>query len=97
MKKTGLILSMLLFASVVHADVAIPIVLTDEEYKAMQVLKVTPEQWIQDAATWKAKKMIDRLVSPLSDKKIGKMTNAEKKVILDKIDIKKERKRRHGK
>lgn len=75
----------------------ITITLTDEEYKAMQVLAETPEEWVQHAATNKAQKMIERLVSDYSELQPDKASVAEKKKIIKDIDIVKEREKRHGK
>ncbi len=90
-----LLFILLTFSTNAYAVKIITVTLSDEEYKAMSVLSVSPEEWIQHAAKNKARKMIDRLVDPLSDKKLDKMTMAEKKAILDTIDIEAERLRRH--
>ncbi len=96
MKKA--ILTFVMSLSIVTMAYAVDytITLTAEQDKAMGVLSVTAQAWIQHAAENKANKMINRLVDPLSDKKISKMTAAEKKVILDGIDIAAERIKRHG-
>lgn len=75
----------------------ITITLTDEEYKAMQVLAETPEEWVQHAASAKAHKMIERLVMENSDLQPDKVSVSEKKKIIKDIDIVKEREKRHGK
>lgn len=75
----------------------ITITLTDEEYKAMQVLNETPEKWVQHAATAKARKMIERLVEENSDLQPSKVSEIEKKKIIKNIDVVKEREKRHGK
>ncbi len=75
----------------------ITITLTDEEYKAMQVLAETPEEWVQHAATAKAQKMIDRLVEENSDLQPSKVSETEKKKVIKNIDVVKEREKRHGK
>ena len=75
----------------------ITVTLTDEEYKAMQVLAQTPEEWVQNAATNKAQKMIERIVFENSDLQPDKASVAEKKRIIKDIDVVKEREKRHGK
>ena len=75
----------------------ITITLTDEEYKVMQVLAETPEEWVQNAATNKARKMIERLVEENSDLQPAKISESEKKRIIKDIDVAKEREKRHGK
>ena len=74
----------------------ITITLTDEEYKAMQVLAQTPEEWVQNAAKNKAQKMIEGLVRDNSDLQPSKVSLVEKKKIIKDIDIVKEREKRHG-
>ena len=74
----------------------ITITLTDEEYKVMQVLAETPEEWVQNAATNKARKMIERLVEENSDLQPAKISESEKKRIIKDIDVAKEREKRHG-
>lgn len=91
------IIFFILITSVVYAEKIITITLTDEEYKAMQVLAETPEEWIQNAATNKAQKMIDRLVFDYSDLQPDKISIVEKNKIIKDIDIAKEREKRHGK
>ena len=75
----------------------ITITLTDDEYKAMSVLSETPEEWIQHAATNKARKMIEQLVLDNSDLQPSKISESEKKRILKDINVVKEREKRHGK
>ena len=87
----------LVFVSNVYAEKIITVTLTDEEYKAMQVLAETPEEWVQHAATNKAQKMIERLVEENSDLQPAKVSNSEKKRIIKDIDVVKEREKRHGK
>lgn len=91
-----LILSILSIVNVCYAK-DITITLTDEEYKAMQVLAETPEEWVQHAAKNKAQKMIERLVEENSDLQPSKVSVAEKKKIIKEIDVVKEREKRHGK
>ena len=76
--------------------VTVTVTLTDEEYKAMSVLSVTPEEWIQHAASNKARKMIDTLANDYSEKKVDKMSTKEKRDIINSIDIAKEKEKRHG-
>ena len=75
----------------------ITVILTQEEYNAMTVLTVMPEEWIQTAAINKARKMRDVLVEQYSDKQANKMTVEEKNVILGTIDLEKEKDKRRGK
>lgn len=75
----------------------ITITLTDDEYKAMQVLAETPEEWVQHAAKAKAQKMIERLVEENSDLQPSKISASETKRIIKDIDVVKEREKRHGK
>ena len=102
MKVLGLILSILLITSPVLA-VDYVITLTDEQNDAISVLtttdqlSTTPQQWIQNAATNKANQMIERLVKDHSDKQPGKMTKAEKKALINTIDLQKEKDKRKGK
>ena len=76
--------------------VDITVTLTQEQYDAMSVLTVTPEQWAQNAVSNKADKMIDRLVEKYSDKQPGKVSKQDKKNILKTIDLVKEKKDRNG-
>ena len=76
--------------------VDITVTLTQEQYDAMSVLTVTPEQWAQNAVSTKADKMIDRLVEKYSDKQPGKVSKQDKKNILKTIDLVKEKKDRNG-
>ena len=74
----------------------ITVTLTDEEYRAMSVLAETPEEWVQNAVTNKARKMIERLVEENSDLQPAKISESEKKRIIKDIDVAKEREKRHG-
>ena len=73
------------------------ITLTQEQYDAMTVLTVTPEEWLQNAADVKANKMIEVLITEYSDKQFSKISESEKKVIFNTIDLEKERNDRRGK
>ena len=75
----------------------INVVLTQEQYDAMTVLTVTPEEWIKNAANVKANKMIEVLITEHSDKQFSKISESEKKVIFNTIDLEKERNDRRGK
>ena len=75
----------------------INVVLTQEQYDAMTVLTVTPEEWIQNAANVKANKMIEVLINEHSEKQFSKISESEKKVIFNTIDLEKERNDRRGK
>lgn len=97
MNKLILLFFILSLTTNVYADKTITVTLSDDEYKAMQVLAETPEEWVQKAATNKAQKMIERLVSDYSELQPDKASVAEKKKIIKDIDIVKEREKRHGK
>jgi len=96
MKRLNLILIMLLMTTSVYAK-NITVTITQEQYDAMSVMTSTPEEWVQNAVTNKANSMIDRLVEKYSDKQADKMTNAEKKAVIDSIDLEKEKNERRGK
>jgi len=87
---------MLLMTTSVYAK-NITVTITQEQYDAMSVMTSTPEEWVQNAVTNKANSMIDRLVEKYSDKQADKMTNAEKKAVIDSIDLEKEKNERRGK
>ena len=91
-----IIMALSIWANISEAK-NITITLTDEEYKVMQVLAETPEEWVQNAATNKARKMIERLVEENSDLQPAKISESEKKRIIKDIDVVKERGKRHGK
>lgn len=98
MKKIFLsLIVMLFFVGIVYAEKTITITLTDEEYDALTVLTVTPEQWANDAIKNKAKKMINELVNKYSDKQAEKISETEKKEEFKKVDLEKEKKERKGK
>lgn len=84
----------LIFIGNVYAEKIITVTLTDEEYKAMTVLTQTPEEWIQQAAKSKSQKMLNELVRKNSDKQPEKITDGEKKFVIDSIDMEKERESR---
>ena len=96
--KLALLVIVLILAlpNIALAEKTITITLTDEEYAAMTVLTSTPEQWVKNAATAKANKMIDRLCEKYSDKKISRMTKTEKNDLIKTIDLDKERNERRG-
>ena len=96
MKKLGLILIGLFLATNVYA-VDITVTLTQEQYDAMTVLTLTPEEWVQNSVTAKSNKMIDVLVKKYSDKQPGKISKGEKEAIIRTIDLDKERRERRGK
>lgn len=74
----------------------ITVTLLQEEYDAMSVMTSTPEEWVQHAAKNKARKMIDVLVKDFSDKQPEKITDQEKKDIINGIDLQKEKEKRRG-
>ena len=90
----SLVLALLVTTYAYAVDVTVT--LTQEQYDAMSVLTVTPEQWAQNAVSNKADKMIDRLVEKYSDKQPGKVSKQDKKNILKTIDLVKEKKDRNG-
>ena len=94
-KRLFLVVIVLSLVSPAFAEKSITVTLTDEQYSAMTVLSNTPEEWSQHAVENKANKMIDRLCDTVSDKKVDKLTNAEKKAIIDGIDLKAEKAKRH--
>ncbi len=96
MKKV-ILLVLILMMAVPASAVTLTVNLSDEEYKAMSVMTVTPEEWVQRAITNKANKMIESLVRDCSDKQPSKMNNAEKKTVIDSIDVEKEKEKRSGK
>lgn len=73
------------------------VTLSQTEYDAMTVLTSTPEEWVQHAAENKARKMINVLVTDYSDKQSDKITDDEKKDIIDGIDLGREKDKRRGK
>jgi magnesium-transporting ATPase (P-type) len=106
MKKIGLLIAMILLSSVAFADkelvvkyanneTPIVVILFNEEYKAMSVMTQTPEEWANNAVKNKAQKMLNELVEKYSDKQVAKMTETEKKTIIDSIDIKTEKESRN--
>jgi len=95
MKKIVLVFFGLMIATTVYAK-DITVTLTQEQYDALTVLRETPEQWVQNAATNKANKMIERLVLKYSDKQPGKLNTAQKKEVINGIDLAEERRQRHG-
>lgn len=95
----GLILTvcMVLMVSQIGLAKDITVTLSDEQYDAMTVLRETPEEWTQRAIENKADRMINRLIDPIADKKLDKMTKQEKKVLFRTLDLEEEREKRHGK
>ena len=87
----------LFFIVNVHAEKTITVKLTDDEYKAMSVLSVSPEQWVQDAVKNKIYSIKEKLVQENSNLQPSKMSESDKKSIIDNLDIEKERKKRHEK
>lgn len=94
--KRIVLFTVLMIPSLAFADVKIQVTLTDEEYRAMSVLTVTPEEWVQHAAKNKAGKMIEELAQDYSDKQPGKITDDEKKSIINAINIEAEKNKRRG-
>lgn len=97
MKKVLLFLGLMFIFGNAYADKIIIVKLTDEEYKAMSVLTSTPEEWTNNTVKNKAQKILNELVDKNSDKKIDKLTEAEKKSIINFIDINKEKESRNKK
>ena len=95
--KIVIVMLSLFFATIVYADKNITITLTDEEYKALSILAQSPEEWVQNAATNKAQKMMEKLVKENSDLQPDKISLTEKKKIIKDINVVEEREKRHGK
>jgi len=74
----------------------ITVTLSQEEYDAMTVLTSTPEEWVQHAASNKARKLIDVLVTDHTNLNVKKMLKKDKEDIIPTIDLDKERKKRRG-
>lgn len=68
------------FVGSVFAEKNITITLSDEEYDCMEVILIrnTPEEWIQHAASNKARKSIDKMIETFTDKNYRKLDKAEK-------------------
>ena len=66
---------------------SITIVLTDAEYKAMSLIVVSPEQWVQDAAKNKALSCIERTIKEQTDKQPNKISTEEKETIVTNLNI----------
>ena len=96
MRKLILVLAFLMVTTLGHAR-NINITLTYEEYKAMSVMTVTPEEWIQHAATNKARKMTEELVGLYSDYQPRKLDKASKDAVINSIDIEAEKEKRNKK
>ena len=95
MKRIILILIGLLITTNVYA-VDITVTITQDQFDAMSVMTVTPQQWVQEAIDNKSNSMVDRLVEKHSDKQPSKLSEAQKNVILNSIDLNKERAERRG-
>lgn len=97
-KKMSLFFMVMVFIYVPNIyAVDIVITLTQEQYDAMSVMTVTPDEWAQHAVETKANKMIEALVTKYSDKQPSKISEADKKIIFKNIDLDKERDERRGK
>jgi len=94
--KIFLFFVLLTFSTNAFAAKTISVTISDEEYNAMSVMTVTPEEWVQSAIENKARKMVDRLVLKYSDKQPGKMSKADREALIRTIDLVKERNERRG-
>jgi len=90
----GMLVSLIIVSNV-YAEKIITVTISDEQYSAMTILAQTPEEWSQHAVESKANKMINRLCNDYSDMNVDKLTNAEKKAIIDGIDLETEKAKRH--
>ena len=72
------------------------VTLSQEEFDAMGVLNVTPQEWAQNAVSNRARKIVDDLVTEYTDKNPNKMSQADKHAVIPTIDLAAEKVKRHG-
>jgi hypothetical protein len=65
----------------------ITIVFSDEEWKAMSAILVSPEQWVNDVAKNKAKQCIDRVISEYTDRQPNKLVPEDKQSMIANIKL----------
>ena len=66
----------------------ISVTLTDEEYKVLEWQLISPEQWVEDAIKGKISKSEERMLVGLTDKRIEKLTEKEKKDLIKNSTLK---------
>lgn len=78
----------LLSATIVKADVTYTVIVTDEEAKILDWQLVSPQQWVENAVKGKISKSEDRMLEQLSDKRVDKLTEQEKKNLIKNSTLK---------
>lgn len=88
MKKLLVAFMILGLTSLAYADHIFTVTVSDEDYKVLQWQLVTPDQWVIDAVTNKISVSKERMLLELTDKRPEKLTEQEKKNLIDNSTLK---------